>query len=150
MSNLFNTPFETGLRSLLILYVTKSAGMTIDRIVAYDFITIYGKDFGVSEANLHGDNSLNFSELSTKRSVCSEGVKSFVLSGLIGINRMQSGFLYKLTSAGKKYVEAMESDYKDQYVEIVKSVHKKYGRKTDANLIKEINEKAVEALRRQI
>ena len=150
MSNLFNTPFETGLRSLLILHVTKSTGMTIDRIVAYDFITIYGKDFGVSEANLHGDNSLNFSELSTKRSVCSEGVKSFVLSGLIGINRMQNGFLYKLTSVGKKYVEAMESDYKDQYVEIVKSVHKKYGRKTDANLIKEINEKAVEALRRQI
>ena len=49
MNDLFNTPFETGLRAMLILSVIRSCGMTIDRLSAYDFMTIYGKDFEVSD-----------------------------------------------------------------------------------------------------
>ena len=94
MNDLFNTPFETGLRAILILSVIRSCGMTIDRLSAYDFMTIYGKDFEVSDRNLHGDNSYSFSELSSKRSVCSEGIKMFVLDGLIAVSRTEGGFLY--------------------------------------------------------
>lgn len=43
---------------MLLLSVVSPKSMTIDRITAYDFMTIYGKDFDVSEKNLHGDNSL--------------------------------------------------------------------------------------------
>lgn len=57
MNDLFNTPFETGLRAMLILSIIRSGGMTIDRLSAYDFMTIYGRDFEVSDWNLHGDNS---------------------------------------------------------------------------------------------
>ena len=105
MNELFNTPFETGLRAMLILYATHSQGMTIDRITAYDFMTIYGSDFDVSEKNLHGINHFSFSELTSKRAICSEGVKSFVLDGLISVIRNSDGFLYALTSAGKKYIQ---------------------------------------------
>lgn len=96
MNDLFNTPFETGLRAILILSVIRSCGMTIDRLSAYDFMTIYGKDFEVSDRNLHGDNSYSFSELSSKRSVCSEGIKMFVLDGLIAVSRTEGGFLYMM------------------------------------------------------
>ena len=148
MNKLFNTPFETGLRALLILYGIKSRGLTIDRIAAYDFMCIYGKDFDVSQKNLHGDNSFSFSELSAKRSICTEGVKSFVLDGLITVKRTNGGFLYALTKAGNEYVNNLESDYKQQYLEIVKAVHGKYSRKSDSALLKEINGKAVQSLRR--
>ena len=86
---------------MLILSTIPTKGVTIDRIAAYDFITIYGKDFGVSENNLHGDNNFNFSELSSKREICAAGVKELVLDGLIIVQRSQNGFLYSLTSAGK-------------------------------------------------
>lgn len=148
MNKLFNTPFETGLRALLILYGVKNNGMTIDRIAAYDFICIYGSDFEVSQKNLHGDNSFNFSELSAKRTICSEGVKAFVLDGLITVKRTQGGFLYALTAAGREYVDSLESDYKQQYLEIVKAVDVKYSGKSDSALLKEINGKAVQSLRR--
>ena len=148
MNDLFNTPFETGLRAMLILSIIRSSGMTIDRISAYDFMTIYGKDFEVSDRNLHGDNSYSFSELSSKRVVCSEGVKMFVLDGLIAVNRTQGGFLYKLTAAGRKYIGTLESDYKDQYLAIAQNVHKKYARKSDSTILKEISCKAVQSLRR--
>lgn len=148
MNNLFNTPFETGLRAMLILSVIPAKGITIDRIAAYDFITIYGKDFDVSEKNLHGDNNFNFSELSSKRKICAAGVKELVLDGLIVVQRSQNGFLYSLTAAGKKYISSLDSDYKEQYLAIVRTVHKKYARKNDTALLKEISEKAVGSLRR--
>ena len=148
MNDLFNTPFETGLRAMLILYSTETTGMTIDRIASYDFFTIYGSDLGISEKNLHGINHFNFSELSSKRAICSEGVKSFILEGLISITRSKNGFLYVLTPTGKQYVESLKSTYKTQYMGILKMVHKKYGAVQDIELTKIINSTAIKALRR--
>lgn len=148
MNELFNTPFETGLRAMLILYSTNSKGMTIDRIAAYDFMTIYGNDLGITDKNLHGINHFSFSEFSSKRTACSEGIKAFVLDGLIAITRNKRGFLYSLTPTGKKYVEELESNYKDQYMEIFVKVQNKYEKTPDTELIKEINNTAIKSLRR--
>ncbi len=122
--------------------------MTIDRIASYDFMTIYGSDLGISENNLHGINHFSFSELSSKRAICSEGVKSFALDGLIGITRNKEGLLYSLTPAGKQYAETLESNYKTQYLEILKKVQLKYDSVPDTELIKIISSAAVKALRR--
>ena len=148
MSELFNSPFETGLRAMLILSLIKSNGITIDRISAYDFMTTYGKDFSVSQQNLHGDNSYSFSELSSKRAVFTEGIKMLVLGGLIAVNRTDKGFLYKLTANGHKYIQTLESDYKDQYIAVAEKVHKKYARKSDSAILKGISDIAVKSLRR--
>lgn len=148
MNELFNTPFETGLRAMLILYSIGNYKISVDKIAAYDFMTIYGSDLGVSESNLHGINHFSFSEFTSKRSTCLEGLKAFVLDGLISVTRNREGFLYCLTATGKKYIEALESDYKSQYLEIVKNVHDKYKQASDTELIKTINTAAVTALRR--
>ena len=79
---------------------------------------------------------------------CSEGIKMFVLDGLIAVNRTEGGFLYKLTAAGRKYIGTLESDYKEQYLAIAETVHKKYSRKSDSAILKEISGKAVQSLRR--
>ena len=49
MNEIFNSSFETGLRVLLLLSSIRPQAATIDRITAYDFTTIYGRDFGVSK-----------------------------------------------------------------------------------------------------
>ena len=87
MNEIFNSSFETGLRVLLVLSSIQLKAATVDRIAEYDFITIYGRDFGVSHINLHGDSNYNFSELASKRASCNEGIKEFVLSDLISIKR---------------------------------------------------------------
>ena len=133
---------------MLILSATNTQGITIDRITAYDFMTIYGSDFGVSEKNLHGINHFNFSELTSRRTICSEGVKAFVLDGLIAVKRGKGGFTYTLTSAGRTFIEKLDSDYEKQYTEIVKEVHKHYKQQTDTKIVKLINDTAVKALRR--
>lgn len=133
---------------MLILSVTNTRGMTIDRITAYDLMTIYGSDFGVSEKNLHGINHFSFSELTSRRTICAEGLKEFVLDGLITVKRGKGGFTYALTSSGRKYIEKLDSDYKKQYTEIIREVHTQYGRQTDTAVMKLINDTAVTALRR--
>jgi len=47
MTELFNTPFETSLRVLLTLRVFGEA-MTLDKIAAADFMTIYARDFSLA------------------------------------------------------------------------------------------------------
>lgn len=148
MNDLFNTPFETGLRAMLTLYLSDKNGVTIDRISSYDFMTIYAYDLGISDHNLHGINHFNFSELSSKRKICSEGVKQFVLEGLIAVNRNAKGFLYYLTPSGRHFIESLESNYKTQYLEILNKVQMKYDKISDDELVKIINTAAINSLRR--
>ena len=112
-------------------------------------MTIYGGELGLSERNLHGINHYSFSELSSKRTICSEGVKCFVLDGLISFIQNKEGFIYSLTPAGKQYVEKLESNYKEQFLKSLNEVQKKYDRVPDTELVRIINKAAVNALRRQ-
>ena len=139
MNKVFNTPFETGLRLLLILYTANSSGMSIDR---------YGKDFDISDSNLNGINGFNFSELPTRREICMRGIKEFALDGLVDVKQAKTGFKYKISKAGRQYVETLNSDYAKQYVSALQKVLDAFGNKSDAALIKEINSKAVQVLRR--
>lgn len=75
MNDVFNTSFEVSLRMLIILNTVQTR-LSIDRITAFDFIAIYGKDFGVSEYNLHGDNDYRFSEYTSKREIVSQTIKN--------------------------------------------------------------------------
>ena len=148
MNKLFNTPFEIGLRAMLILYVLSPSKISITRTISYDFITIYGNDFGVSKNNLHGENHFNFSELSCRKADFSKALKLFVLYGLIAITPSTKGMTYSLTPTGKTYVESLESNYKVQYIEILNKVKITYGGLSDTEITNLINNTAIKALRR--
>lgn len=92
MTEVYNTPFEVSLRILIILNTVRDK-LTIDRIAALDFITTYGKDFGVSEYNLHGDNNFKFSEFASKRKIVSQAIKQIVLKGYVESYCNKSGFI---------------------------------------------------------
>ena len=78
MSNrLFNTPFELSLHVVLLLDVA-NAGITLDRIAAYDFMAIYCEDFGVADKSLNGENGFAFSELSARRNLIKTAIKNLV------------------------------------------------------------------------
>jgi len=147
-NKLFNTPFEAGLRSLLVLSVFASDSATIDRIAAYDFISIYGKDFGISEFNLHGNNVFNFSEFPAKRSLITDGVKQEVLDGMANVSRTSSGFKYRLSKSGFAFVESLNTSYSEQYLDTLRKVDRTYRGLSDIELMNVINRKALTALKR--
>lgn len=148
MDEIFNTVFETSLRILLLLSVVAPEGMTIDRIVVYDFLVVYGQSFSLTEYNLNGENTYRFTELSARRTRCDNAIKSLALDGLIAIIKSPDGFKYKINFNGDKLAKTLTSGYASGYLQSAKQIQETYKDVSDSDLVKEINMKAIQLIRR--
>ena len=148
MPKLFNTPFEVSLRILLLLYAVRPLAMTIDRISAYDLMSVYSRDFGIAEQNLHGENNFSFSEFSAKREQCNDALKSLLLDGYAAVEKSHRGFLFALNDRGIKFAESMQSEYAAEYMETAKKTHRMFRETSDESLLTEITKQAIGSLRR--
>ena len=142
MKDIFNTTFEMSLRILIALNVTQTR-LSIDRISALDFISIYGKDFGVSGYNLHGDNSYRFSEYAVKREIISESLKNLVLIGYVLPHCNKSGFTYSISESGISFCQSLNDEYAEKYAAIAKKAHNIFSSYSDRKLIHMINDYAI-------
>ena len=142
MNELFNTSFELSLRVLVILNAAQ-ARLSIDKIVAYDFISTYGFDFGISESNLHGNNSYRFSEYTTKRLIIAQSIKNLVLEGLVSPHCNKGGFLYSISPTGKKFCASLNDDYANDFDKIVRQAVATFSNYSDRALIQTINSRAL-------
>ena len=142
MSEVFNSSFEISLRILIILNTVQSR-LSIDRITAIDFISIYGKDFGVSEYNLHGDNDYRFSEYTSKREIASQALKELVLKGYIIPHCSKNGFSYSISKNGTVFCESLNDKYADDFTDIVKRTNLLFLKYSDRKLVHSINEYAI-------
>ena len=149
MPKLFNTSFEVSLRILLILSAVKPRSITIDRIAAYDLMAVYGRDFGIAEQNLHGENQFSFSELPAKREQLNGALRSLVLDGFISVAPSPGGFLFGLNERGRDFARSMQSEYAETYVETVKKTHRMLGKTSDASLLSKVTNQAMVALKRR-
>lgn len=148
MAKIFNTPFEVSLRILLMLYAVKPLAMTIDRISAYDLMSVYSRNFGIAEHNLHGDNQFSFSEFTAKREQCNEALKALLLDGFATVERSPSGFLFGLNERGIFLAESMQSEYAAEYMVTAKKTHRMFKETSDESLLSEITKQAIQSLRR--
>ena len=148
MTKLFNSTFEVSLRALILLSQTADVNMTIDRIVTYDFISLYSRHFDLTEINLHGDNEYGFSELSARRTVMQEALKELVLDGLVKAIRRKDGFCYEITDTGAAFCQKQTTDYANTYRRLASATHKKFKTMTEVEIMAIISQKATHALRR--
>jgi hypothetical protein len=142
MTELFNTTFETSLRVLLTLRVF-GENMTLDKIAAVDFMTIYAHDFGIAAYNLNGNNGFNFSEAASKRTLVSKAIKQLVLDRLIMAAQNRSGFTYEITARGAQLCDKMTSDYTDEYINMSQAVFEHLDGKSEVAILAEINKRAI-------
>ena len=142
MTELFNTQFETSLRVLLTLRVF-GEDMTLDKIAAADFMTIYAHDFGIAAYNLNGNNSFSFSEATSKRTLVAKALKQLVLDRLVKTVQNQSGFTYEITAKGARVCDDLTSDYSNEYISMSQVVYKHIAGKSEIEIIAEINKRAL-------
>lgn len=114
MTQIFNTEFEISMRVLLLLSVFDSP-IDIDYIKTVDLLSIYGKQYGVSEFNLHGDNSYCFSEIAARHDTIKSALRSLVKANLINVSTSQNGYAYSISDNGMTCCENMRSDYAKEY-----------------------------------
>ena len=135
-------PFELSLRVLIILN-TAQLRLTIDKIVAYDFISTYSSDFGISESNLHGNNSYRFSEYTTKRIFITQSIKNLVLEGFVLPHCNKGGFSYSISPVGKNFCSSLNDDYANGFTQIVQQTVATFSDHSDRALIQTINSHAL-------
>lgn len=148
MLKLFNSTFEVSLRLMLLLSVANDAPMSVDRIAAYDVITIYSRDFGLSNEVLHGDNEFGLSEFASRRSKTQVALRELVLNGSVKAIASDKGFLYQITPAGKRVAEEMVTQYATNYKRLARITVERYHQKTDMDVMAIINTTSEESLRR--
>lgn len=123
--SLFNSRFETSLRVLLLLAEATVWPLSASAISNIDFMATYGKEFGVSDYDLHGQNSYKFSQLPAKKQLIDEAIKKLVRLGFISVD-LSNGYRYMITDSGVSFIDEMDDTYSEQYRAVVGSIFKKY------------------------
>ena len=132
----------------MLLLDVANAGITLDRIAAYDFITIYCEDFGVADRSLNGENGFAFSELSARRSLTKTAIKDLVVDGLVIATDDETGILYSISESGRNMSKSFQSEYARRYKELMRLVVEKCGNYSDVQLLNEISRQSTKSLRR--
>lgn len=146
MSSVFNTTFEVSLRVLLTLTVD-GRPKTTDMIAAMDFISVYGKSFGIAEENLHGDNRYKYGEWANRRVMVKKALNSLVLDGRIDVYEKDGGFHYAVNDAGEAFCASLTSEYADEYRRAATKAADYIGDKSERKIITVINRLSTTTLR---
>ena len=148
MNDVFNTLFEVSLRSLLVLETAEKRCITSDMIAAVDFITVYGKDFNISDDNLHGDNNFKFSEFAVRRDNVNKAVKRLVVEGYVTVAVTQNGFAYSINDTGTEYCSKFENEYAESYRTLAQKTWEIVSQKPERAVIELINRHSVSSVKR--
>lgn len=111
-NKVFNSDTELLLRAILVL--SKFSNLNIDQIAEIDFKVTYGRHFGLSDENLHGNNEFDLQEYSLRRKKLNDAIVKGVLQGSVLYKEQhKKGFVYCLSSKGEMVV--LDFNSKDLY-----------------------------------
>ena len=137
MSSVFNSAYEVSLRILFVLLASDKP-KSIDMISAMDFISVYGRAFGIADVNLHGDNFYKYGEFSTRRTMVKKAIIVLIQKEMVDVYQRDDGYYYQINDAGEAYCESFKSDYAVEYAEAAKAASVYTNNKSEREIFKEI------------
>lgn len=129
------------MRILLALSVSGKP-RTIDMIAAMDFISVYGKTFGLTNENLHGENYYKYGEFTARRTIIKKAIRQLLISDMIDVYEKEDGYYFNLNDAGEAYCSSLNSEYANEYVQASRAVTVYIGAKMDKDVIRDIMSKS--------
>ena len=115
MIKLFNTEFETSMRLLLLLNNYPKV-LDSEEIRIIDLLTVYVKQFNISDISLNGDCIQTLAEFTSGIELFEVSLKELALEGLISVRMTSDGFKYKINKKGSQYCSQMSTDYAKEYI----------------------------------
>ena len=138
MGKIFNSVFENSVR-LVILLDALGTPEDLDMVYAADFIVSYGRVFGLTHADLNGDNPYMFSEFAARRKFVKSALRELVLYGLVKPLNGDAGVQYQITELGSAFSRSLSSDYAQEYRSVAHKVAVHIEGETSSSVISEIN-----------
>lgn len=109
-SSIFNTPFETGVRSSIILLSLHPKAFDLHALVEIDYLVLHSADIG-GPSSLHAPLPYRSGELLIKRGIVESGLKMFMTKGLVESVLTGDGFNYRATENTFSFVDSLNSSY---------------------------------------
>lgn len=112
MSNtyVFNSPLETGIRSLIVLVQAFPERLDLDHLVEMDYLVVHTGDVG-GPKSLHADLPMRSGELLVRRSIIEKGLMLMMSKKLVERNFSSSGILYFASEMASTFVKSFSSLY---------------------------------------
>ncbi len=123
---IFNTPFETGLRSVVILTACYPDMLGLNRLVVFDHLVVHTEDVG-GPSSMHPKDRSRAAEILVRRRLVDVGLGLMQTRGLVARAMTPAGFRYKAGDDAGSFVDMLSSEYmsalKDRAEWLIENVH---------------------------
>lgn len=106
----FNSPLETGVRTLCILVASYPTAHDLHRLVQYDYLTVHSADAD-GPPSLHPALPLRSNELLVRRQLVEKGILLMASAGLVRRVSHDRGFLYVAEDSAGAFLDNLTSEY---------------------------------------
>jgi hypothetical protein len=107
---LFNTPFEAGIRSVVLLDAVSPACLTLDRLVALDHLVVHTADIGGPDS-LHPPERTRAAEMLVRRELLERGLGMMMGRGLVDRRLSSAGISYCAGDEAAIFVHLLRARY---------------------------------------
>lgn len=146
MQKIFNSISEVSMRVLLLLDNIDDP-ISLERITILDFFATFGKDFGFSDKNLHGDGHLNMSEFSARNNIIRKTIVPLQQNHFIIIDGSMLGITYSISKEGRHLCGCSTMDYGKEYRIELEKVLKQTHKLTDDEIFHLLQKKILNKIR---
>jgi hypothetical protein len=106
----FNTPLETGIRSVAILAAAFPQAFDLQRLVAFDYLVVHTSDIGGPQS-LHPELPNRSAELLVRRELVERGLLLMVSRGLVSRAATPRGINYSAGDFAETFLKSMQGHY---------------------------------------
>lgn len=106
----FNSPFETGVRTVVILQAAAPHEFDLEQLTTLDHFVVHTGDLGGPES-LHPPIRARWAELVVRRKLVQDGLALMLCKGLVQYHVNERGQYYSAGDEAATFVEHMQSDY---------------------------------------
>ena len=107
----FNSPLETGVRSLAILSAAFPQAYDLQYLVFFDYLTVHSGDVDNGPESLHAPLPMRTGELAIRRSLIERGLFLMISRGLVDHLSSAEGFQYRASESADAFLAMMRSPY---------------------------------------
>jgi len=107
---IFNTPFETGLRSVIILTACYPDRLSLHRLVVFDHLIVHTADIDGPES-MHPKDRSRAAEILVRRGLVESGLALMETRGLTTRTATSHGFRYQAGEEAGSFVDLLATTY---------------------------------------
>jgi hypothetical protein len=107
----FNSPLETGVRSLILLAEAYPQSLDLQRILEYDYMMVHTGDFENGPPSIHPALPLRSGELLVRRELIDRGLMLMISRALVVRQATEQGFMFHALDDAGPFLDSLTAEY---------------------------------------